>query len=351
MELGRRKNIDRFNPYIIAEIGVNHEGSVKKAKELIQLAKEGGADAAKFQTYKAEKLASKFSPSYWDTNLEPIESQFELFKKFDSFNPDDYFELADFCRRCDIDFLSTPFDNSSIDFLDELMPFYKVASADLTNIPLLRKISEKGKTIILSTGASEIYEIVDAISIIESVADVDIAIMHCILSYPTTDKDANLLMIKILKSFFPERCVGYSDHTLPLNGMLTLSVASLFGAEIIEKHFTDDKSKSGNDHYHAMDKNDLLNFKKNLTNIREIVGNALTRKPINAEILSRQNARRSIVLNRKINAGEILTQDNLICKRPGTGISPKFWDEILGKKIKVTRNEDELLQWSDIDLD
>ena len=145
IQLGSSFVNDKSNPYIIAEIGVNHEGSIKKAKELILLAKKGGADAAKFQTYKAHKLASKFSPSYWDTKEEETKSQYELFKKYDNFSESDYIELADFCNANNIEFLSTPFDSDAIDFLDKLMPYYKIASADLTNIPLLRKVATKGR--------------------------------------------------------------------------------------------------------------------------------------------------------------------------------------------------------------
>ena len=166
--LGRRTIAEDSLPYIIAEIGVNHEGSMTRAKELIELAKSGGADAAKFKSYKAEKLASKDSPAYWDTSKEPATSQFQLFKRHDSFGEKEYVELAEHCRKTGIDFLSTPFDDDAVDFLYPLVPFYKIASADITSFPFLRKIARKGKPIVLSTGSSTLGEIDSAIQEIKN---------------------------------------------------------------------------------------------------------------------------------------------------------------------------------------
>ena len=165
--------IEDFNPYIIAEIGVNHSGSINLAKKLIELAKKGGAHAAKFQSYKAHKIASKNSPSYWDTSKEKTKSQYELFKKYDQFNENDYKTLAEHCKKCNIDFLSTPFDDEAIDFLDPLVPFFKIASADLTNLPFLEKVAAKGKRIVLSTGASNLEEIDLAIKTIRNSKKID----------------------------------------------------------------------------------------------------------------------------------------------------------------------------------
>jgi sialic acid synthase SpsE len=260
-------------PYVIAEIGVNHEGSFDKAKMLIELAKEGGANAAKFQTYKANTLASINSPHYWDLEKENTKSQFKLFQKYDCFEPDDYVKLAEHCEKINIDFMSTPFDHFSVDFLDPIMSAYKVASADITNFPLIDLIARKKKPIILSTGASNISEIQDAIAVIQKNGNDQIALLHCILNYPTKNEDANLLMIQGLKKSFPKYTIGYSDHTLPLNNMLSLTTAYILGARIIEKHFTYDKSLPGNDHYHAMDLNDLKIFRKNLDDLIGLIGN------------------------------------------------------------------------------
>ncbi len=336
------------NPYIIAEIGVNHEGSLDKAKELIELAKEGGANAAKFQSYKASTLASKDSPSYWDTKKEPTKSQYSLFKKYDSFNAKDYETLAEFCKDKSIDFLSTPFDDYSIEFLNPIVPFFKIASADITNIPFLKKIALTNKPIILSTGAANLFEIEIALNTIKSINNSDAAIMHCILSYPTIDQDANLSMIKSLKKVFPENNVGYSDHTIPDENMTSVVLAYILGANIIEKHFTHDKTLPGNDHYHAMDVNDLKRFNEILVKVKKLIGNEDYKKPIKSEFLSRKNARRSIVLNSDLNKGSKLKEENLTYKRPGTGISPLQWDEVIGKSLKTDLLADHILQWKDL---
>ena len=353
--LNPRLNIDNkilqrgSKPYIIAEIGVNHEADIDKAKQLIDLAKEGGADAAKFQSYKAEKLASKNSPSYWDTSLESTKSQYELFKKYDKFGEKEYIQLADHCKKQDISFLSTPFDHDSIDFLNNLMPFYKIASADLTNIPLLRKVSSKDKPIVLSTGACNMEEIKTALETISKCNKNPVSLLHCILNYPTLNKNANLLMIESLRTNFPQTIIGYSDHTIPNENMSVLTSSYVLGALIIEKHFTDDKTQKGNDHYHSMDVNDLKIFKRNVNYVREMMGNNLTKQPIANETISRENARRSIVINKKLKKGDEISERNITYKRPGTGISTIFWDKVIGRKINKSLSEDHILQWNDLE--
>lgn len=346
--LGKRILEKDSKPYIIAEIGVNHEGSLEKAKELIDLAKEGGADAAKFQTYKAEKLASKNSPAYWDVKKETTTSQYELFKKYDTFEESDYLELYHYSKNKKIDFLSTPFDLDSIDFLDKLVPFFKVASADINNLPFLRRIASKSKPVLLSTGASNISEIDFAIKTLKHNGCNDIGIMHCILNYPTRDENASLEMIKHLKLNYPEHLVGYSDHTLPDKNMLSLVTAFLSGAVIIEKHFTFDKSFHGNDHYHAMDKNDLKNFISLASKLKILLGQKKIKDYIPSEEISRKNARRSIVAAQHIREGQIIEEDNIICKRPGTGISPIEWDKVIGMKAKKNIADDQILNWDDL---
>ena len=218
LQLGNRIVTDYGRPYVIAEIGVNHEGSMERAKRLIELAKEGGADAAKFQSYKADTLASKHSPAYWDTAKEPTLSQHALFKKYDNFDADDFKALAVHCKTVGIEFLSTPFDDASIEFLDPLVSFFKIASADLTNIPFLRRVASKKKPVVLSTGASTLGEIDIAIEALSRSGCEDIALLHCILNYPTENKNAHLQMIGGLKRAYPDRVIGYSDHTLPNSG-------------------------------------------------------------------------------------------------------------------------------------
>ena len=344
-----KKHVTRDSmPYIIAEIGVNHEGKLSQALELIDLAKEGGADAAKFQTYKAEKLASKYSPAYWDTKKEPTLSQFELFKKYDSFNEKDYKKLANHCEDINIDFISTPFDSEAVDYLEPIIPFYKIASADITNKPMLKQIAAKNKPIVLSTGASNLNEIKEAVSIIESNGCKDYALLHCVLNYPSSYENANLNMIKGLIEKFPKKIIGYSDHTIPDKKMMAVTSAWIKGAQIIEKHFTNDKSQKGNDHYHAMDVNDLKTFRENIKFIKQLDGE-YSKTNLESEVMARKNARRSIVALKNIDAGSYITEELITCKRPNHGISPMCWDDIIGKKTTQNIDEDKPLQWDDFE--
>ena len=342
------KGIDKENsivkPYIIAEVGVNHEGSMKTAKRLIDDAKEGGAHAVKFQSYKAETLASKHSPAYWDTTKEPTESQFELFKKHDSFWKDEMQELKDYCNVVGIEFMSTPFDVESAEFLNDMMDVFKISSSDITNKPFIEFICDFGKPILLSTGASNLSEICEAVEWIDDT--VPVALLHCILNYPTDDKNAHLGMIKDLQQKFSNKIIGYSDHTLP-NHMQVLEMATLLGAAVIEKHFTHDKSLPGNDHYHAMDKEDLKIFKKNIEQMFIILGDQ-TKYSLPSENPARNNARRSLVTAKNIHKGEIISHEHLTWKRPAHGISPKHIENVLGKKAKRDIEDDEVLQWDSL---
>jgi len=329
-------------PYLIAEAGVNHEGSMELAKRLIDEAKEGGADAIKFQTYKADTIASKDSPYYWDITKEPTRSQHELFQKYDKFWKTEFEELKKYCDQVDIEFLSTPFDIESATFLNDLMPVFKISSSDLTNKPFIEYMCKFDKPIILSTGASHLHEIQEAVSWIEKYGN-DLALLHCVLNYPTDDKNANLGMINGLQKAFPEHIIGYSDHTLPKD-MRTLEIATLLGAVILEKHFTHDKTLQGNDHYHAMDKEDIKILRQNIEKSFLLLGDFKI-SASNSEEPARQNARRSIILNQRIVAGTILTEDMLTFKRPAHGISPKYWEEVIGKTVMLDLEEDTVLKW------
>lgn len=334
-------------PYIIAEIGVNHEGSMDLARRLIDECKEGGADAAKFQTYKAGKLASKHSPAYWDTSKEKTESQFKLFQKYDQFGPDEYAKLAEHCGNIGIDFMSTPFDADAVEVLTPLLPVFKIASADLTNLPLLRHVAGKGKPVILSTGASTLGEVDVAVQTLRLAGCQDIALLHCVLNYPCLNRHANLNMMDGLRRAYPEIVIGYSDHTVPEDKMLVLTAAWLKGAAILEKHFTHDKTLPGNDHYHAMNKQDLRNFCDNLDFLAETMGSSF-KAPLPEEAPAREHARRSIVIERPLAAGATITEADITYKRPGHGISPLQWDTVLGRKVSRALEADHILQWSDI---
>ena len=329
------------NPYIIAEAGVNHEGSMKLAKKLVKEAKEGGADAIKFQSYKAETLASKNSPAYWDTTKEPTQSQYELFKKHDSFWKEEMQELKNYCDEIDIEFLSTPFDVESASFLNEMMDVFKISSSDITNKPFIEYMCSFGKPILLSTGASNLEEVKEAVGWINAF-NLPLSLMHCVLNYPTPDENANLGMIAGLKKEFPDNIIGYSDHTLPKE-MKVCEMATMLGAVIIEKHFTHDKSLPGNDHYHAMDKEDLNKFKASLETTFKILG-SFKIESLADEEKSRLNARRSLVAAKDIQKGKIIDKSDLTFKRPAHGISPKYIDEVVGKIATIDIQEDTVLK-------
>lgn len=332
-----------YKPYIIAEAGVNHEGSMKIAKQLVDEAKEGGADAIKFQTYKANTIASKDSPAYWDMTKEPTTSQYELFTKHDTFWKDEMLELKAYCDLVGIEFMSTPFDVASATFLNEMMDVFKISSSDITNKPFIEYMCDFGKPIILSTGASHLYEIQEAVSWIEAKGN-PLALLHCVLNYPTPNKNANLGMILGLKKAFPEMMIGYSDHTLP-HDMKVCEMATLLGASIIEKHFTHDKTLPGNDHYHAMDKEDLKLFRRNLDATFEILGQ-FNVVALDDEGLARKNARRSLVASKNIPQGKKIEKEDLTFKRPAHGVSPKFIDEVVGKIALVDIKDDDVIKWN-----
>lgn len=333
-------------PYIIAEAGVNHEGSIEMAQRMICEAAEAGADAIKFQTYRAETLASKNSPAYWDTTEEKCTSQYELFKKHDSFWKKEFEQLKKHCDKVGITFLSTPFDAESAIFLNDLMDVYKISSSDITNMPFIKFICGFGKPIILSTGAAWLHEIAEAVEWVEQSGN-PLALLHCVLNYPTKDENAALGMIPALIRTFPAHVIGYSDHTLPAD-MQILETATLLGAKILEKHFTYDKKLPGNDHYHAMDMHDLKRFYDRIRKIIASVG-PFEIRALPDEEPARKNARRSLVAARPIAAGQRITGADLTWKRPAHGISPKYIDEVIGMTARTDIAADAILQWTDLE--
>lgn len=339
-------------PYIIAEVGVNFYDTAKQqgitpleaAKKYVYEAKMAGADAVKFQSYKADTIVSKNSPAYWDLSKEPTRTQHGLFQKHDHFNKEDYQILCDYSKDVGIDFMSTPFDFDSADYLDSMIDIYKISSSDLTNIPFIKHIAAKGKPVYISTGAAYISEIEEGVRVLKEAGCKDICLLHCVLSYPTKNEDANLNMIKHLKATFPDVKIGYSDHTMPDKTMTILTTAYLFGAEIIEKHFTLDKTLPGNDHYHAMDPADLKiavdNFK-----LLEVIGGQYEKTVLNCEKTPRREARRSLVLTRDMKNGEVIQQKDIMLKRPGTGIKPEYIDIVVGRAVTRDLEEDTVLTW------
>ncbi|EMI24771.1 sialic acid synthase [Rhodopirellula europaea SH398] len=327
-------------PLVIAEAGVNHEGSMETAKKLVDEAAEGGAQAIKFQSYKAATLASKDSPAYWDLNEEPTSSQYELFKKHDSFWKKEFEELKTYCDQVGIEFISTPFDVESANFLNDLMDVFKISSSDITNKPFIEIICDFNKPIVLSTGAAYLSEIHEAVQWIEAKGN-PLALLHCVLNYPTPDELANLGGINLLKQQFPQHTVGYSDHTLPAD-MKTSEVALVLGATIVEKHFTHDKSLPGNDHYHAMNREDLKVFMESAKRICSLVGTG-NFSDLSTQKSARENARRSLVSARDIAAGATITREDLTFKRPASGISPKDIDQVVGSKATQDLENDTVI--------
>ena len=330
--------------YLIADVGVNHENNLGIAKDMIQKAAEAGADAIKFQSYKAERLASKQSPAYWDQNKEPAESQYQLFKKHDSFGAEEYRHLAEVAKQCGITFMTTVFDLIFLEELKELLPVYKIASADITNYPLIRKIAEQQKPVILSTGAATLAEIDNALTLLRSNGCSHICLMHCVLNYPCLPVDANLKLISTLQTTFPGIVIGYSDHVPPEYSCLGLSIAWMLGARVVEKHFTLDKTLPGNDHYHAMDPEDIRAFRRQHQYVKDLLhGNGLG--DFKGQENARKYARRSLVVACDIKKGEKLTSDRIIAKRPGTGISPAYFDIVVNSCTTCEIPEDTPLQW------
>lgn len=324
------------SPEIIAEIGVNHEGSLDRAKQLIDRAASAGAHACKFQTYSAERLASKASsPAYWDLREEPTESQFDLFSKLGTLKERDYEVLASHCKDVGVEFMSTPFDEDAAEFLNPLVTKFKIASADLTNIPLIEKVLSFNKPVIFSTGAASLDEIDDTARLVSGHKE-SISFMHCVLNYPTKLSDANLSCITTLRERLRDRFkVGYSDHVAPEKSgrMQTLEAAFFLGATVIEKHFTDDKSAPGNDHYHSMDSHDLKRFVEWIKNASEMMGDGTP--DLKVQEVARENARRRIFYRSDLSEGHTLTKEDLIPLRANIGVEVSKWNEVVGTRLST----------------
>lgn len=339
-------------PYLIAEMGVNFYDTAKAlgitpldaAKLYIDKAAEAGVDCAKFQSYKAGTIVSKNSPAYWDLTKEPTRSQYELFLKHDGFGEKEYRELCNHTHAKGLDFTSTPFDYASADYLEDMVDFYKISSSDISNLPFIRHIARKGKKVVLSIGASYMSEVDEAVRALREEGCKDIVLLHCVLSYPTLPEDANLRVITTLKKAYPELTVGFSDHVAPDSGMLTLAAAYMLGAKVIEKHFTLDKTLPGNDHYHAGDPDDFRKAIEAFRWIDTVLGSP-EKTVLPCEEIPRREARRSLVLTRNVKQGELIAAADLMAKRPGTGIPPRFADIVAGRKAQRDLEEDTVLTW------
>lgn len=326
---------------IIAEAGVNHNGNIKLAYQLIDVAKDSGADIIKFQTFNPEAEVSKFAQKadYQKKNTNKDENQLEMLKKL-TLSHKDFKELKAYCEKIGIEFLSTPFDLESIDFLESIgCKLWKIPSGEITNYPYLVKIAKTGYPIIMSTGMSNIKEIDEAINLLRQNSCGEISLLHCTTEYPTPYEDVNLNAMLTLKEHFKVK-VGYSDHT---KGIEIATAAVALGAEIIEKHFTLDKKMEGPDHKASLEPNELKAMIDSIRNIEKALGNG-EKIPAKSELKNIDIARKSIVAKRNIKAGEIFSIENLTTKRPGNGISPMNWNKILGTKAKRDFAEDELIK-------
>ena len=326
---------------IIAEAGVNHNGSLERAKQMALAAKNAGADIVKYQTAVPELVVSRFAEkaAYQKETTGAGESQLEMVRRI-HFGFDAHRELKAYCDSIGIEYLSTPFDLESIDFLASLdLPVYKIPSGEITNLPYLEKIAALKKPVILSTGMSTLAEIEDALTVLENGGCEDITLLHCNTEYPTPYKDANLLAMNDLAEQFGLP-VGYSDHTLGIEADIA---AAALGACVIEKHFTLDKTLAGPDHKASLDPAELQAMVKAIRNTELALGDG-KKHVTESEAKNKAVARKSIVAKRAIAQGETYTAENLTVKRPGDGISPMRWYEVLGRRAPRAFAEDEKIE-------
>ncbi len=334
---------------VIAEAGVNHLGDMNYAEELIKTASRAGADIIKFQTYKASTLTTKNAPRFWDWEGEanPKGSQHDSYAKLDSFEKNDYINLINLCKKYDIEFMSTPFDEDAVDMLVSIgMKGFKIASCDLNNLPFLAYIAKKNLPILMSTGAATIDEIKNAVDVIHQEGNKNILIMHCTLCYPTDAKDSNLSAILDIKKHFPNHLVGLSDHTL---GTIIPAASVLYGAAAIEKHYTFDKTLPDSaDHWLSLDEEELSSMIQQIRELEMAVGNG-KKELLLCETPAHKNARRSVVANLNIKKGQLITKDMVAIKRPGTGLAPVFVDRIVGSIAKNDIPHDHLFSFDDFE--
>lgn len=333
MRIGNRV-IGEGRPYIIAEFGVNHNGSLELAKEGIKKAAESGADAIKFQTYTADEIVCKGTPRFWEKREEEEgNDQHEAYEKIGGFPYEWYPELIRCCEENKIEFLSTAFSFEAADYLHSLgMNAFKVASSDMSHLPYLEHLAKYNKPILLSTGASTIEEIQEAVAVIRNAGNEKIVVMHCILCYPTEDKDANLKVIQTLRKAFPTLQVGLSDHTL---GIMAPMIATLMGASVIEKHFTIDKNLGVTaDHWLSLDPPEMVSMIGVIKTAQKMLGTGSREEIFPCEKEARRYDKRSIVSKYFIPMGTKITEDLITYKRPGTGLWPKHKDIVVGSVAK-----------------
>lgn len=332
---------------IIAEAGVNHNGDLELAREMVRKAREAKADYIKFQTFIPRELVTGCTEKadYQKRETAGGSTQLEMLEKL-ALPEQAFVELKEYCDRLGIGFLSTPFDSRSIDFLSGLdMDYWKVPSGEITNLPYLEKISRTGKKILLSTGMSELWEIQAALATLEENGSGDVTILQCNTEYPTPFADVNLKAMKQMEEIF-HRKVGYSDHT---QGIEVPIAAAALGARVIEKHFTLDRNMEGPDHRASLEPEELAAMTQAIRNVERAMGDGKKRRTA-SERHNVDLARKSIVSSAHIKSGEVFTSDNITVKRPGTGISPMRWHEVLGRRAKRDYEPDELIEKECVDV-
>ena len=340
VEIGERKVGAGQPALVIAEVGVNHNGSIERGIELIESAAKAGADVVKFQTYKASQIVTKSAPRYWDEKLNDDDggTQFDTFSKLDSMGIEGYKAFKNRCEELNVIFTSTPFNLPDVDLLEEIgVDVYKISSSDITYHQLVKYVAQKRKPIILSTGCASIGEIERAVEIIHAEGNRDVILQHCILQYPCDDENANLIKMQKIQEIFPEIPVGYSDHTF---GITIPAMSVAMGAVSVEKHFTiDNKLPDSPDHKLLANPEELEEMVTMIRTIEKAKG-YFQNGYYPAEEAAYLNARKSLVSACRIEKGTVITEEMLTAKRPGTGIYPEYMGFVVGSTAKVDIEED-----------
>jgi N-acetylneuraminate synthase/N,N'-diacetyllegionaminate synthase len=340
VQIGEKVIGEGLPVFVIAEIGVNHNGDLTMARKLIDVAVKAGADAVKFQTFQADQLATAEAPKadYQLQSTSADESQLEMLRKLE-LSIDAHRELQDYCRQQGIIFLSTPFDENAADFLDELgVAAFKISSGDLTNSPLLQHVALKNRPIILSTGMADIDEVIEAVSTVRTSGCESVVLLHCVSNYPADPRDVNLRAMQTMRSAF-DVPVGFSDHT---NGIEVALAAVALGACVIEKHFTLDRTLPGPDHKASLEPDELQAMIAGIRTVESALGNG-KKVPTAVEIETAKVARRSLIAARDIDAGSILKREMVVLKRPGTGLAPTMLETVLGRRLSQSVSSGSLL--------
>jgi N-acetylneuraminate synthase/N,N'-diacetyllegionaminate synthase len=330
------------NVFIIAEAGVNHNGSIELALQLVDAAKASGADAVKFQTFRAERLASRAAhkAAYQERTTASTESQFQMLQRL-QLDVAAHRRLIDRCKQVGIQFLSSPFDMESVDLLAEMdLPLFKVPSGEITNLAFLQHIARKGKPMIVSTGMSTLGEVEEAVQVLRDAGATQVTLLHCVTEYPAPYNEINLRAMQTLKAAFGLP-VGYSDHT---PGIEIAVAAVALGAEVIEKHLTLDRALPGPDHHASLEPAEFARMVSSIRHVEQSLGTGI-KAPVPCEVPNIAVARKSVVAARALAVGHRLTAADLEIKRPGNGLAPKLLPALIGRTLRVSVREEELLDW------